>query len=236
MPNQTASLYHVHMPKTGGTSVHCAFNAHAGVPSRVHGGHDPAWMHPSDLARRRVVGTVRDPWSWYCSLYEHAMNNNVGQRALLSEWGGGSQAFRDVVHGWTGHRQGPRKRPGVIWETVGDSQPAAHEGLWSYAVRYFYQSAPGSWLTDCLLDTAQLDAGLRLLGVEPVERKNTRNHRGAGRFRMPDDERGRWDAEMLRWVERGDGTLSRELGYMRPMHPRDGGPLYGCAPAQQEAA
>ena len=228
MPNQTPSLFHVHMPKTGGTSVHGAFNRAAGCSSRVGGGHDPASLHREAFGQRLVLGTLRNPWQWYRSLFEHVMNNNEQQRSQLSEWGGGSLRFRDVVYGWTGHRTGYRPRPGVIWEPVDGSAPAAGEGLWSWAVRYFYGSP---WLVDVLLDTSQLDAGLRLLGVEPVERKNTREHRGAGRFvamTSRDDEADLWDADMLGWVQEGDGELAASLGYVLPLQGRIGGPVYEC--------
>jgi len=216
------------MPKTAGTSVHCAFNRAAGGPSRVGGGHDPASLHRDAIGQRLVLGTMRNPWQWYRSLFEHAMNNDASQRSHLAEWGGGSLEFRDVVYGWTGHRPGYRARPGVIWEPVDDSMPEPGEGLWSWALRYFYGSP---WLVDVLLDCAQLDAGLRLLNVEPVEPKNTREHRGAGRFVAMTSraaEAALWDAEMFSWVQQGDGAMAAALGYHAPLCSRQGGPL--CRP------
>ena len=227
------------MPKTGGTSVHGAFNLQEGHPTRAYGGHDPCFLHPGELSARRVIGTVRDPWTWYRSLFEHVMNNNEGQRAQLAQWGGGSLEFRDVLYGWTGHREGYRPRPGIIWDPVDKSGPAPGEGLWSWAVRYFYQGAPGSWLTDCLLDTGQLDDALRLLGVEPVPPRNTRKQRGKGRFvamAKAEAERALWDDEMFGWVQAGDATTAKLLGYLEPFTARQGGPLFDCAPAESVAA
>ena len=85
----SATHIQVHEPKTGGTWLSRATEALAGA-ARWKPQHLPVWMLGEDeIGGREIVGTVRDPWTKYISLYRHALASNL-HRVSLASWFGSS--------------------------------------------------------------------------------------------------------------------------------------------------
>jgi hypothetical protein len=227
---RTPHLFLAHMPKTGGTWASEALRVVG--RDRCGGGHDPIWKAwPEWTGSRRLGGTIRDPWSWYVSLYEHATNNGSSAREAMRTWGGGSLDFRDVLYGMT-HPTADRvpKHPGGIWRAM-DANVTSNDllttgacGLWTWAVLYFYgadsdcyRTGRVEWGVDFLVDTAQVATAMSgltdedLTCIEPV---NTRTSRcGPDQIQGPPKRTDYYvDPDMWSWVENAD-TLAADFGW-----------------------
>lgn len=218
-----------HMPKTGGTWLSEALRPLG--RDRLNVGHAPLrslghdWQaecyrrnpgQRADITGRTLVGTIRDPWSWYGSLYLHALQGGPRQRSELLAYGDGSLEFREVLFGMT-HPTWHciHEHPGVVWRTPASATldlVSGIGGLWSWATRWFYQDDVGDWLADVLLDCSQLrTAAEELVGAPlPLEPVNVRQSGGYASW---------YDPEMLAWVLDADGPLSASLGYRSAHQP-----------------
>ena len=87
----SARHIHLHLPKTGGTWAAYLLYATLGG-DRIGYTHDPAWRALGHLDGREAFGLVRDPWSWYVSVYVHAANTSGLDR--LARYGNGSHSGR----------------------------------------------------------------------------------------------------------------------------------------------
>ena len=228
-------LVFVAMPKTGSEWSTAALVACGG--RRLRGHHDPALSLTEDeVARLRVVGTVRDPWSWYASWYDHAMAGAGYHQTRMGRWAP-SMTFRDVLYAVTHGGPPPTAcGPGVIWGpypgTSGWRQYSG-EGLWTQAVREFYcrpwrsgwvgpgqsrgEPGWGGWLASLLVDAGALEDGWRRLGI--VHDEPPLNTAGDRDRTLPVDRESVWDDEMVGWVREADGALAGALGYQDPWRP-----------------
>jgi len=149
------------MPKTGGTALTAALKRHVRQrPLYTSGPQHDGWRDMLPHFRAPIVlGTVREPVSWYASLYAHA--RRTGRRDhLIRTWGGGSLAFRDVLYGWTHPtpERVPRHWVGCLWP----GSVLRGDSLYQHAMDFFY----GDEVTH-LIDTSQLAEGLSVaLGRE----------------------------------------------------------------------
>lgn len=204
-PHYTA----IAMPRTGSTWLAGVLSSRGGGPRQLQ--HDPvSRLHPHAREGRVIVGTMRDPWSWYASIYAYMMGGPQWHDHLAA-WGLGSLAFEDVMHGWTRDRSGcPDLAIAVVpGMTRADLIPG--QGLWTSAMHYFY-GAPDGWGVDILLDCAQLEPAARGLGLDgdmpgPV---NTAHSKGRG-YTLDG-----YTEEIAEWVEVADGALAKSLGYTSP--------------------
>jgi|GEM_PF-3193672 hypothetical protein len=209
---QSPRIVYVHVPKTGGTRTDAILRA---VGARKEGaGHDSIRVVPYAIRRTSTcVATLRDPWSWYASWYEHAMTLGDEGRRKLREWGRGSTEWRDVMYGVTHPEDQPRhhKCPGVLWTQNGSiSRVTAPHGVYTWAVRYFLQERDGSWATDKVVDTAQLGAGWSaILGAEIDDTKANERKGGI----LPANYADAYDDEMIGWVARADAPMIEHFGW-----------------------
>lgn len=226
---RTGRLVYVHLPKTAGTYACAVLEDQLGAkPFAGLGGHFPARAAaPEHVEGRTVFGSLREPCDWYTSLYIHVMNNDEAGRANLRAYGNGSVAFRDVVYGMT-HPNEVHTAPdavGAVWRPYAgawDDFRAAGCGLLSWAAQHMFQDAAGRWLVDCLIDGSQPDAGLAIVaGTVPQAPKNTRAHRGAGRFSGPKRYADWWTDDMHGWVREADAFVYDLMGYTTPHRPAD---------------
>lgn len=219
------SAAYIHSPKTGGTFVSACLRDKAGA-KLVHGQHDPSWLYPDEVKGRTVYSNVREPFSWYVSLYVHAMNADATIRGRLEKFGGGSTDFHRVLYGWT-HPAEVEDMPshvGAIWEPakgLHESLPKSGHGLWGWTVRYMAgeksmcEAGTGGWVTSSLLNTAHLSAALpRLFGVstDGRPRMNTREQR-QGRYQGPPVYTDWLTPNAYRWIEQSDGDLIQFFGF-----------------------
>lgn len=215
------------MPKTGGTWLSQAMRPHG--RDRLPMGHAPlsaAW--PEHIGSRLLAGTVRDPWSWYASWYEHAKHNDP-YCTILSEWGGGSVEWADVLYGVT-HGRVPHKaqRSGAIWRAEGaDISGLSSGGLWSWALLWFYGDQQ-KLTADMLLDNAGLVEAMKLLeqvDLTTAERVNHRETRRGAKYAFQKREDYWSNPEWVQWVRDADGPLAQLLGYTDPGVPSLRGPV-----------
>ena len=227
---ESPPLLQVHCPKTGGRwlSAVLAQYAHG---RRILSKHAPAWMIDDDERYREIrfkpelirIGTVRDPWSWYYSLYLHARDHAPRVRQSLNDWGQNSPNFRDVLYGWT-H---PEKRSrvnnlGVLWEPAEaggwEGLLASELGLCSFSFIYHY-GTKASWkkpfgkptfAVDLFVDCAQLETAVRRLMCRPgVALPPPVTTSGTG----PHKAKEAYSPDMLAWVEEADRPLIEFMGY-----------------------
>jgi hypothetical protein len=210
----TPRLIYIHMPKTGGMWVaHVLRNIANGhkVPGvQRHGRRED--VPPELLDGRTLIGSVRDPWSWYASLWQHLGNGSDGPH-LRRALGSGAEDFPAFIRGAT---------DATVWtavrEDVRGGWPWPHpmnRGLYTALLRHMYGD-PIS--LDVLVDTAQLHAGLSaLLGVtvNPMTfpPKNTRQDRPGTAV---DDPRGLFSPREIELVRKADGNAAEMLGFDGP--------------------
>lgn len=201
MPVRYGDWLALHLPKTGGTTVRAALLRAGG--EQWGGGHDlySQWAGEIKGEGLRVCGSLRDPWTRYVALYQHARRNHL--TGMLERWGGGSIAFRDVLYGWTHPTHGRISREaGTIWHP---GQPEkllrAGTGLYTWEVERLYG---GQW--DALMATDRLDEALpELLGIEMRGIRNA-NPR-------PVEYRDEYDDDMVEWVARSEAGLIERHGF-----------------------
>jgi hypothetical protein len=218
VPIATEKLLYVHMPKTGGLWVAKVLEAVGGskVP-KLHR-HCFAGDVPESWTEGRLMfGTIRDPWSWYVSLWRHLSVGRDGQM-LLRHLGGGNQSFEAFLRGATDPAvwcQTPNRYTQAWWDW-----PVGGDGLWSETFRSIYGHQAiyehEGCIPEVLIDTAQLTEGLtELLGtdVSRVPRQNT----AAAKSRVPlGDPKGNYTAELVALVREYDGELAHRIGYDEP--------------------
>lgn len=214
----TNNLVYWHMPKTGGMSVYKYLRAHGEGYASVNGvrRHDRASKIPSSIFTKRCLfGTVRDPWSWYTSLYQHASSDPRGFKSL-GLFGGGSIDFKRVLFGMT-HPLEIIETPvhfGIAFDfQKGEEEQALHDfmgsglGLCSWVFRWVY-GRPAR--PEVFVDTHQLTDGLsQLLFCDESELKkigaqNRSEHRPKTHIPRPSEL---YDEEMIRWVLEADRPL-----------------------------
>ena len=212
MPTLHRHYLAIHMPKTGGTWLASVLAADGGHPVGLQHQQVSHDVPPTWREGRVVIGTMRDPWSWYASWHAHALSRPEC-RAELMAWGGGSTDLRAVLEGVTRDRRRAPGHPGVIWPEMGQGDLLVGSGLWTSALRWSYGQGE-EWGTEILLDCAQLHRAAGGLGLSDLPPPiNTAEEKG--RTYTLDG----WDEEMVEWVDIADGPLARALGYSGPGEP-----------------
>jgi hypothetical protein len=216
----TDKLAYWHMPKTGGMSVYKVLQSCGNSIEWVHGvhRHGPVSQLPqSALAKRALFGTVRDPWSWYPSLYQHAAASPEGKEALEA-MGNGDSSFKAVLRGLTNPQN--VSEPPALWGlvlTYGEAEyadwKASGLGLCSWMFRYTY-GTPNKM--DLFVDTAGLYEGLAeimnvpLETIQQVNPQNCSSHRPKSHI---EDPAALYDDEMKQWVAEADSAYIKMFGY-----------------------
>ncbi|MFH1570925.1 MAG: hypothetical protein ABIL09_23225 [Gemmatimonadota bacterium] len=231
----TADQLVAHEPKTGGTWL-SQLLGNLQLGKQIRGQHDPLWSvnQPELFEGRQVVGTIRNPWTWYCSLYVHAVNGSFNHRFLLKVYGRGSLRFKDVLFGMTHPWElpfVPDHQPGVIWPLLDDTLMDFHRGevgLAAWCARYSYgtnviEVADSEWLADTFLATDRLNEAVALLlemPFEVIDASPPHNVRGSARgfFRGAPDYADWYDSESVRWVQESDRLLIDQFGF-EPFRP-----------------
>ena len=216
----TDKLAYWHMPKTGGMSVYKVLQACGTNPEWVKGlkRHGQASQIPqSALAKRALFGTVRDPWSWYASLYQHASSSPEGKEALEA-MGNGDSSFKSVLRSLTSPQiiaEAPNMW-GLVLE-YGEAEyadwKASGLGLCSWMFKYTY-GKPNR--LDLFVDTAGLYEGLSeimnvpLKTIQQVNPQNCATHRPKTCIENPESL---YDDEMKGWVAEADEAYIKMFGY-----------------------
>lgn len=223
----TDTVAYWHMPKTGGMYVYKILQQMPGyrriIGPRRHG---PISEIPRGAVQNRTLfGTVRDPWSWYLSVYQMA-NSGVDGEALWSHYGNGDPSFRAALYGMTHPLDVdgglPRRFGGVYTVPEAEHEGATHNflgsglGLCSWTFRYVY-GRPAR--PSVFIDTAQLTQGMADLLTRPVEeishipKENCATHRPHSAL---EDPASLYDEEMKKWVAEADAPLIEAFGFSEP--------------------
>jgi hypothetical protein len=209
-----APLLFVHTPKTGGTWVRTRLGQRYGRPEKVGRPHGHVRAVPLHMRDRSLTfGCVRDPWTWYASLWGHAMTLGDEGRHMCALWGEGSTEFRHVLYGITHPgRLEKHPRPFLVAQHEGGWPRDPSAPVWSEALRYWYRHNPtegSGWAVDALISTHALPDALESLTGDqhdpaPV---NTAAH-----TRSPSTGLDMYDDEMLGWVAEADADGIACLG------------------------
>lgn len=222
------------MPKTASAYGECVLVEERGA-YRVLDQHDPAWLVDQEEGFThalkdipRHVGTIRDPWSWYASLWRHAFHHPLQGRksgprrpfAAVLAYSKGAEDFRSFLYGAThlDELNLPYEWLGAVWVPRAGGPPA-DKGLWSWAVAYMYGGSP----VEVLIDAGRSPEGLRALGLGAT--MPPRNTAGGWEDPTLTDYTSWYDAEALRWVARADGAAGVQHGYETPCRASILGPL-----------
>lgn len=199
--------------------------------------HEPLWAaNPEWFEGRKIITTVRDPWSWYISFYLYALQTSAGAD-LFGYYAGydpespykfveearhqPEKSFKDVLYGMTHPHERPiPPNPGLIW-------PMPARGLWGYRWKesqiglcsaIFYSMLSGSPagvhpIIPSNIEVISMNRLTEWLEMQffGYDRKpiNTSVETWGRRFHPI-----KWyDADMHRWVQEADSGLIRSYGF-----------------------
>jgi len=80
----TASLVYIHFFRSGGTFINELLTRY--MNGRSLGYHRPRRLLPPEYRHLPAIGSIRNPWDWYVSVYHHAVNFSypIGARTFLN--------------------------------------------------------------------------------------------------------------------------------------------------------
>lgn len=209
----TDNYIFVNLPKTGTVWTTHALKA-VTKSKRICQTHDPISKCPEEyFSNRKIVGNVRNPLSWYVSLYCHGGISWKGKNKGLLSYGQGTQEWKKVLWGMTHLSEIEPIEPfGVVWhpDITKEQVKESKVGLCTLLHHYMY----GKDGLDIALRTEYLPSDLYIkCGINALDRPplNIR-HDIDGRKRVPEpygpkDYLEWYDDEMLQWVEDADGPL-----------------------------
>jgi|GEM_PF-4162649 len=180
-------LLYLHVPRTAGTFVTNVLER-TGIGTRNVEGlsvHDGVRRVPARLRENRiVVGTVRDPWSWYVSLYASYRNHKTGNlTGPLAELVGNQANFQKALDMMTRPKgQATIVAPklsgaaNAVDPRIGRTIDRAGIGLWSWYIISTFCEDPIEatddlagqlgddnelpWSIDVAIDVATVEVGL----------------------------------------------------------------------------
>lgn len=243
MPIVTPQGTFFHLPKAGGTWISQVLTEQFGGVSRgAGGGHAPVcrfqwdegWNSRGDKLHP-TFGVVRDPWSWYASLYRFSLRGK--RQGGLAYWGAALEKdwvkktqFRALLYGMTHPWEVPEFEPGSLGIIFQPFEPqlaesqlrSGRQGFCSWLVSHMFATEATwgrpnpDWAVDFLFDQADLHAQLVRFFKRPIERtsKDASNRSGHIRTEFSSSDYQDWyDPEMRRWVEEADAWFIEWAGY-----------------------
>jgi hypothetical protein len=221
MAIRLGNLVHVHMPKTGGTFVYKTMMAQTPkqkVPVLVHGHCFLSDIDSKELKGDLVFGTIRNPWNWYASWYEHAMSIHNPERKLISKIGRGSTEFKNFLYGATHPKEiGLNQSINRLWAVhlrEEENGPLSNDGLFSNVAGAFYGDP---FQVHALVDCAPGMMGLKELGIE-IANAEPANIKEKRERSLPENIQEAYDKEMIDWVWKADKKII-ELMWYEPFAP-----------------
>jgi len=208
-----------------------------GIGESVGAQHEPAWTTRarSFQGDRTLIGVVRDPHTFYASLYFHVLDSGATGR-LQRVAAGRTTGFREVLYGfthpetrdWTSASDDEAKHVGLIWPAADRVSAAAAMrpglGLWSWTMLHIYGTqhavwSPESptWAVDQVYDARRSAEAFEILSGTTAGHPGPL-HRQVDRAAQKDvrppvhDYRTLYDDDMLNWVTQADGLLMWHFG------------------------
>lgn len=225
----------IHMPKTRSAWLHKATNK----PWRSAEAHLPARAFPDAWC----VGVLRDPWSWYASVFAQATSGTSQLKPLVSIFTGPDMTLESFVEGCQSDaRIGAACAEGrpFLFGTPGLSDEDCEMisrlpgGLWSRAVRWWFGSGADRTTrlggVDMLLDFHDLNEGItqvpKLVVDTSVEAMNESAKLYKPLVQIP--HRDAWTSEMIAVVAEGDDTMIEKWGcrFYEPSSKSNKGVIY----------
>jgi len=217
----TDQFVYLHMPKTAGTWVqHYLFDAFGGTfPSPLT--HVRIANFEDRLGHKLVIGSTRDPWSWYLSMYQFLRATKWWRDSFLSAFGDPDD-HHAALYGMTHPNPKVSPRTRKIPFNLPTFQ-AGSVGLYSHLFRASFCDRQGRLLTDVLIDTAHIRRGLReVVGIDlsdekrypPQQVKEDHPHTILDPTQV-------WTPEHVQWVREADREAIDLLGYSHPGKPTE---------------
>lgn len=188
----TEHLLYVPMPLTGSDWIEKILVQCGGVRSSSR--FEP--VTASWVGERVLLGSVRDPWSWYLALWQ-VLSVKTEYQVLLRQFGRGRTTFEAFLEGATDSTTWMAVAPRFpLWDL-----PVGSDGLYTETFKSIYDGGRG---LGALIDFAQVEAGLsEVLGVS-VSGFPSRTLSN------------QYTADTEDVVRQADGLLANELGYDKP--------------------
>lgn len=231
-----------HMPKAGGSWVNQVLLRRGGEV-QGKGGHTPVWAFQSVGPS---LGSIRNPWSWYASLYRYSVR--AKRQGGIAYWGkatGSSDwsevtCFRAFLYGMTHVNEVPEYEPGSLGVIFNVPEPfeaelrTGRQGFCSFTASYVYgnKATAGSprpnWEADVLFDQARLREQLSTHMGEDLTDADLNVSRHV-KTEFHSTNYSEWyDEEMVDWVNQADAWFIREMAF-EPFGPGRNLPYRVCA-------
>lgn len=208
MPILFRDMLYIHMPKTGGIWVSKTLRGEGGTKIPGCQRHATTKELPADCNKYTLFGTIRDPWSWYVSFWNH-LGSGVDGPPLREALTFGDRTFEAYLYCMT-HAKHWSNIPSELRAGWPWPAPGLHEGFYSAMVGHCY----GNPLqVSYLLDTMQLNVGLASLTGQKGPFTTPPQNTGAIR---PGTIKIHWTDKMIQLVQQTDGTTASAFGYTDP--------------------
>lgn len=192
----------IHMPRTGGTALRGLLTQAWGKPKSVGNMHAAAadFFEDRDRDDWTVIGTIRNPYWWYRSIYRYCRQDEPYANYYDHPW---PQWIKRATTGrgapwWTpALRQLERRRADYMHG----------RGLWSTAFLAHYSSDEGFMYADYLVDTPQMTEAVEQITGCPAEVEREPKAHGLV-----------WLPEMRRRVFEADDPYVSAYGYTVRSH------------------
>lgn len=189
MHQPTLDITPVRMLKTGSTRLRSWVRDICGKDIRSFR-HQPA--HRLEGTGMRV-GVIRDPWSWYGSLFAYLSSSSVADNNSMTDYMGSDvYNFQNFVTGASRTNEaspiGNAKYPLTLHTDITPEEDAvlrkARKTLWSSAIDFWFRTPNGEWAVDVLLDFHRLQEGFEAItGQEVPESARSRMNTSADLYK-----------------------------------------------------
>lgn len=222
MPVIGGGYAYAHMPKTGGSWLSGYLKK---VRKMKYAGrlHQPLReLSPRHWKNAIRFGTIRDPWSWYRSWWQHMSASKGGVQMLKGYLHSGVDFnWHNALYGMTHPKPGclpVEERPIILLDK--EHFLSRGYGLYSYMFYNLYGDGEDNLLVHTFLQQPRLYDAVEEFFGEPVDRGRWKPvNRAQDRPQTILDKETAWTTERVGWVRQADAEAIRLFGYAGPETP-----------------